>query len=240
MVLLWAGPVAAQSVAERVRAVGDGKVRMSFAAKPGVCGDGQNIRTMRHTDDWEGWCENGPVRVALRVRAGEIVDIDSYVGGRWRPVSGVIDLGMVPAAEAASYLVSLAATLSGNAGKRAIVPAVLADSATVWPELLVIAKDQSRPGKTRRSAVFWLGQAATDQAVAGLEEIVDDDDADLRLREHAVFALSQRPNDEAVPALIRIARSHTSPRIRKKALFWLGQSEDPRAIALFEEILLKS
>jgi hypothetical protein len=25
--------------------------------------------------------------------------------------------------------------------------------------------------------------------------------------------------------------------VRKKALFWLGQSGDPRAIALFEEIL---
>jgi hypothetical protein len=40
-----------------------------------------------------------------------------------------------------------------------------------------------------------------------------------------------------VPALIRIARSNPHPELRKTALFWLGQSEDPRAIALFEEIL---
>ncbi len=78
MVLLWAGPVAAQSVAERVRAVNDGKVRMSFAAKPGVCGDGQNIRTMRHTDDWEGWCENGPGVVRERTGSG------SSPGSCWR------------------------------------------------------------------------------------------------------------------------------------------------------------
>jgi hypothetical protein len=27
------------------------------------------------------------------------------------------------------------------------------------------------------------------------------------------------------------------PELRKTALFWLGQSEDPRALGLFEEIL---
>ncbi len=29
------------------------------------------------------------------------------------------------------------------------------------------------------------------------------------------------------------------PEIRRKAMLWLGQSNDPRAIALFEEILGK-
>jgi hypothetical protein len=42
---------------------------------------------------------------------------------------------------------------------------------------------------------------------------------------------------EGVPALLRIARSNPDPELRKTALFWLGQSEDPRALALFEEIL---
>jgi HEAT repeat protein len=52
-----------------------------------------------------------------------------------------------------------------------------------------------------------------------------------------VFALSQRPSKEGVPALIEIAKSNRDPEIRKNALFWLGQSHDPRALALFEEIL---
>ena len=54
-----------------------------------------------------------------------------------------------------------------------------------------------------------------------------------------MFALSQRPRDEGVPALIRIARTHQDPEVRKKAIFWLGQSEDSRALALFEELLAK-
>jgi HEAT repeat protein len=53
-----------------------------------------------------------------------------------------------------------------------------------------------------------------------------------------VFALSQRPSEESVPALIRIARTNRHPELRKTALFWLGQSEDPRAITLFEELLV--
>ena len=53
-----------------------------------------------------------------------------------------------------------------------------------------------------------------------------------------MFALSQRPPEEGVPALIRIARTNQHPELRKTALFWLGQSEDPRAISLFEELLM--
>jgi hypothetical protein len=52
-----------------------------------------------------------------------------------------------------------------------------------------------------------------------------------------VFALSQRSGNEGVPAVIRIARTNPDPELRKSALFWLDQSEDPRALALFEEIL---
>jgi HEAT repeat protein len=57
------------------------------------------------------------------------------------------------------------------------------------------------------------------------------------VRKQAVFALSQRSAEEGVPALIRIARSNPDPELRKTALFWLGQSDDPRALDLFEEIL---
>ena len=47
-----------------------------------------------------------------------------------------------------------------------------------------------------------------------------------------------RPADEGVPALIRIARTHKDPATRRQALVWLGRSDDARAMALFEELLL--
>ncbi len=84
-----------------------------------------------------------------------------------------------------------------------------------------------------------MGQAATVAATRGLDSLVYQDSLDRYVKEQAVFALSQRSRDEAVPALIRVARTHPDPVIRKKALFWLGQSEDPRALSLFEELLSK-
>ena len=53
------------------------------------------------------------------------------------------------------------------------------------------------------------------------------------------FAISQLPKERSVPMLVDIARSNKSPSVRKKAIFWLGQSGDPAAIKFFEEILLK-
>ena len=238
--LVVATTAAAQSIADRVASLRDGQVRMSFAARPGVCGNGRNISTHRDTDDWESWCESGPIRVAIDVRDRQIIDIDAYVGGRWRGGrDDVLDLGVVPAPAAADYLLSLAANEDGRVSKEAVFPATLADSAVVWPQLLAIAKDATRPKATRKSAVFWVAQAAGKAASEGLEELVTDDSDDNDVRESAVFAISQLRKDEGVPILIRIVRTHPDPGIRKKAMFWLGQSNDPRAISLFEELLLK-
>jgi hypothetical protein len=49
--------------------------------------------------------------------------------------------------------------------------------------------------------------------------------------------LSQLPKDEGVPLLIRLAETHKSVEVRKQAMFWLGQSQDPRALQFFEQVL---
>ncbi|HVH67346.1 MAG TPA: HEAT repeat domain-containing protein [Gemmatimonadales bacterium] len=244
-------------LADRVAGAPDGAVRLSFATRPGVCGNGRTVislecedgRCGRHRissgnydDEWGCPCEPGPARVALQKRDGRITSVRTYVGGAWRPGGGdarLTDLGTVSAAAAARYLLDLAAHSPGDAGRDAVLPAVLADSVTVWPDLLRLARTTAVPRETRRSAVFWLGQAAGDAATHGLSDLVEDTSVDIEVKESAVFALSQLRGQDGVPALIRIARSHASPRVRKKALFWLGQSEDPRALALFEELLSK-
>lgn len=231
-------PLGAQSLARRVEAVEDGVVRMSYAARAGVCGNGRNITTRADRDHyWQGDCESGPVRVLLLLESGRIVRIRTYVGGRWRDATEVTDLGRVDAPEAADYLLGLAERLDGEVGKQAIFPAMLAEGVTVWPRLLELARDGSRPRATRKAALFWVSQSAADAVTAGLDSIVADEVLDLEVRESAIFALSQRPDDESVPALIRIARTSPHPELRRKALFWLAQSGDERAIELFEEIL---
>jgi HEAT repeat protein len=240
-------------LAARVDAVRDGEVRFHFASRPGVCGSVHGISTREgqdHRDQvtivsdghvyregrWD--CVEGPVHVALERRGGRTVDVRTRVAVGWEAERGTQDLGRVGVRQATDYLLDLARTSrDGDVGEDAVLPATLADSVTTWPTLLRLARSEEVPDETRRSAVFWVSQQAGEAATRGLAEIVDDDDVDREVREHAVFALSQRPKDEAVPELIRVARSHRDPEIRKKALFWLGQSKDPRALALFEEIL---
>jgi hypothetical protein len=244
----------AQSIASRVARVSNGTVRMSFATKPGICGGGSSIwhsdRRSRTTWDdnrsasrdieWESDCSHGPARVVLDRRNGELADLRFYVGGRWRPAgSDVVDLGTVSAREAADYLVSIAQSERGSLGEKAIFPATTADSSNIWPAMIKIARNADLPRGTRTQSVFWLGQAAGEAATANLKDIVLDNSVDREVRESAVFALSQRPREEGVPALISVARTNKDPEIRKKALFWLGQSRDPRAIDLFEELLTK-
>ncbi|HEX5580176.1 MAG TPA: HEAT repeat domain-containing protein [Gemmatimonadaceae bacterium] len=230
----------ARALAERVGRSGSGTVRFSFAAREGVCGTGRYAVARASSEvEWESDCESGPVRLSLTVRDGAVTEVRSYIGGRWRADLPSTDLGTVPAPAAAAYLLDLAARLPAGPATDAVFPATLADGVTTWPALLRLARDESRPERVRQQAVFWVGQAAGEEASRGLTALVDERDADLKIREHAVFALSQRAADESVPALIRIARTSPSPRLRKRAIFWLGQSKDPRALAYFEEVLGK-
>ncbi len=243
-----------QPLERRVAAAPDGSVRFSFAAKPGVYGNGRNMISWdcdkgnchnqvdgnwNDHDDWDAPCDSGPVRVALTKSGGRITDLRVYVGGEWRANTSATDLGMVSTKDAGTYLLALALKDESRASEKAIFPAVLADSVTIWPDLLKIAKADNVSRKVRRSAVFWLGQAAGDAATRGLSDLVEDGSADREVRETAVFALSQRPKDEGVPALIRIAKQNKDPDLRRKAIFWLGQSDDPRALSLFEELLTR-
>lgn len=256
LLLLVAGSAAAQTLEQRVARAPDGIIRFSFAARPGVygngrnmiswdCRDGKNCRNNQvdgyhdgDRDDWGNPCDSGPVRIALTKRGSTITELRAYVGGQWRSTNAT-DLGIVGTRDAANYLLSLARADNSPAAKKAIFPAMLADSVTLWPDLLRIAKDANVSRKVRSGAVFWLGQAAGDAATKGLTDLVDDGAADREVRETAVFALSQRPKDEGVPALIRIAKQNPDPELRRKAIFWLGQSDDPRALSLFEELLTR-
>ncbi|HVT38810.1 MAG TPA: HEAT repeat domain-containing protein [Gemmatimonadaceae bacterium] len=245
LLVLTASALGAQSIARRVERVRDGTVRMSFASRPDVCGNGRgNISTSSRGSwgtrysEWEDECEHGPVRVAMDVAAGHIIAVRTYVGGRWKGVGDAVDLGLVGDAEAVDFLLDNAARGSGSGAREAIFPASIADSVVVWPRLLAIAKDDSRERGVRTQAVFWVSQAAGEKASEGLAQLAGDAAEDRDVRLQAVFAISQR-HAEGVATLINIARTSKDPEIRKQAIFWLGQSRDPRAIEFFEAILTR-
>lgn len=97
----------------------------------------------------------------------------------------------------------------------------------------------ARKGKDkniRKKAVFWLGQRAVKRTAELLGDIIEED-TDFDVQKAAVFALSQHPG--GVDKLIKIAETHRSLNVRKQAIFWLGQSDDPRALETILGIIKK-
>jgi len=245
-VFLLPPAVRAQGLSQRVASAPDGAVQFTFAARPGVCGNGRsyysvngsmwfgsvNDNTMRSDP-----CQPGPVRVVLGRAGKEIVDVNVYVGPA-QSSPNTADLGAVPAREAADYLLSLAARLDGRPGRDAITPAMLADSAAVTPQLLAIARDQTRARETRTSAISWLNRATDErggvspgQLAKALGDIARDESDNQQVRQSALRVLSRQENGEGVPALIDISRTTSDVWLGKQALTTLAQSGDPRARA---------
>ena len=67
--LLLPAAAGAQTLAQRVEATGDGTLRLSFAARAGVCGNGgHSISIISHDDDsseWENDCRPGLVATGM-------------------------------------------------------------------------------------------------------------------------------------------------------------------------------
>ena len=93
------------------------------------------------------------------------------------------------------------------------------------------------PIDLRKQALFFAAQgtAVTSAQLAGIY----DKSVEADMREQVIFALSQRGNRDplAVDKLLDIAKTDKDRELRKKAIFWLGQSKDPRAAKLLQELI---
>jgi HEAT repeat protein len=195
----------------------------------------------RSSDGMTTLCQPGPARVRVRVESGTITSLRVSVGPARQSEERPTDLGAVSSREAAAFFLALADSTDGNVAQRAMDAAVLADSATVWPQLLAIASDSVHGSRSaRHHATFWAGQFAAAKLAGHADDLgaIDDGDDDRDdARSQAVFALSQLRGHAGVEPLLQVARTNRDPFVRRKAIFWLGESGDPRAIALFREIL---
>jgi len=207
-----------------------------------ICDNG--IRLFGDRMHWRGrhgydaTCVAGPVEIEVRVRDGRVTGVKTLDLGA-DPNASALDLGTVPADDAVAFLLD-AARSGGSRGRGeedAIFPVMLADMKDAWMGILEVARDPIVASGARESALFWLGQEAAEAATAGLADVARDEDEDQEVREAAVFALSQRPDDEGVPILMQVARTAREPGTRRSAFFWLAQSDDPRVIAFFQEVL---
>jgi hypothetical protein len=100
--------------------------------------------------------------------------------------------------------------------------------------LLARARDAKESESSRKQAMFWAGQGgASVKSLIDLYASLDD----RALKEHLIFVLSQRDESAATDQLITIARGDADPQLRKRALFWLGQKNDPRAAQLIRDLV---
>jgi hypothetical protein len=100
--------------------------------------------------------------------------------------------------------------------------------------LLGIAGDRKYSIDTRKQALFNAGQnRAAIAELVGLWTRLEE----REMKEQLIFVLHDRKEQVAVDKLIDIAKNEKDVELRKKAIFWLGQSRDPRVQQLLVDII---
>jgi len=104
--------------------------------------------------------------------------------------------------------------------------------------IMKIALDPKESIEMRKQALFWAGQngGASTESFASLYDKMTDSE----IKEQLIFVLSQRGRDgKALEKLMDIAKTDKDKELRSKAVFWLGQSRDPRAAKFLEDLISK-
>ena len=92
--------------------------------------------------------------------------------------------------------------------------------------IMNIALNPKEDIELRKKALFLAGQSGV--AISELSKLYDRMN-DTEMKDQIIFVLSQRQHDPAaMDKMFDIARNEKDPELRKKAIFWLGQSRDPR------------
>jgi HEAT repeat protein len=100
--------------------------------------------------------------------------------------------------------------------------------------LLDIALDEGNSADLRGHALWTAGQAG----IAGSELVtVYTRLSDPEVKEKLIWVMSESRDRAATDKLIEIAQKDPDREMRKKALFWLGQKNDPRVRQILVDIL---
>jgi len=103
--------------------------------------------------------------------------------------------------------------------------------------LLDIALNPRENEELRKKALFWAGQSGVE--IAELVRLYDRMESG-EMKDQLIFVYSQRTRESAaVDKLFAIARTDRDPERRKKAIFWLGQSRDPRVQQFLMDLINK-
>lgn len=132
---------------------------------------------------------------------------------------------------AVSFLIDLFGTIEDRDVREQIVFSVgQAKTAESRAWLRSRALDENEDPGVRGQAVFWMAQSggADDDATAAALKSIYDGTVDTEVKEQVLFGLSQIKSAAAVDILMDVARSDPDTNMRSSAVFFLGQSDDPR------------
>jgi hypothetical protein len=171
--------------------------------------------------------------VLFRLAEGRIGDVRAYSAECALDAAGLpfVWLTDVSSADSLALLAQLV-----DAAEDEVLAAIAQHADPAADAILINLARGGRSSALRGQALFWLAQKASRKAVGEIERAILED-PETEVKEQAVFALSEMPRGEGVPILIGLARAHKNPAVRERAFFWLGESEDPRALAFFQEVL---
>jgi TolA-binding protein len=134
-----------------------------------------------------------------------------------------------------TYLRDLYPKLTSERLKEQVIQSVAqGNSAESRQWLTNIALDDHENIDLRKKALFWGGQNGA--PVAELAKMYDGM-RNQELKEQLIFVLSQNRDRAATDKLMDIARHDADHDLRKKAVFWLGQRDDPRVRQFLEELI---
>jgi HEAT repeat protein len=97
-----------------------------------------------------------------------------------------------------------------------------------------LALDPQSPLEARRTAILYASRLGL--SVAQLRALYRSA-PEREIREQVVFAIGSRKTEDAVDALLDIARTDGDREMRRAAIFWLGQSKDPRVPGMLQQLL---
>ncbi len=101
--------------------------------------------------------------------------------------------------------------------------------------LMDIALNERENIELRKKALFWAGQGRNVD-IADLVRLYDSMQ-EREMRDHLIFVYSQRREEAALDKLFAIGKNDPDRELRKKAIFWIGQSRSPRAAQYLQELI---
>jgi TolA-binding protein len=101
--------------------------------------------------------------------------------------------------------------------------------------LMDIALNPKEDIEIRKKALFWAGQGHNVD-VGDLVKLYDSM-SDREMKDQLIFVYSQRREDAALDKLFDIGKNDPDRELRKKAIFWIGQSRSPRAAQYLQDLI---